>query len=255
MRMTQGRRDLDEAAAGAECPVAGLEDYPEWREMSGRLSANGKLLLAELGARAGEAGGTISERLGRLTDLLAVDDAVLEFETLRREVAKRAATDGAISLYVEGHDDVVKRATSLAKGMRLPSWALAAVKEVLDEAEACEERKEEIVALHNMAIELWEERRRLEDRARAVDPSDCVKPIELAGYAEWLAGCGRVGELWRGMLDDLDTWEPYFDRLKDEALDIGEFVRWSYDLSRDDLARARTLFDRKGVACASPATK
>ena len=58
------RRDLDGAATTAECPVAGLENYPEWREMSGRLSANGKVLLAELGERAGEAGSTISRRLG-----------------------------------------------------------------------------------------------------------------------------------------------------------------------------------------------
>ena len=87
-----GRRGLDAAAATAKCPVAGLEDYPEWREMSGRLSANGKLLLAELGERAGEAGGTISRRLGLLADLLAVDDAVLDFDTLRREVAARAAS-------------------------------------------------------------------------------------------------------------------------------------------------------------------
>ena len=56
------RRGLDGAAAAAECPVAGLEDYPDWREMSGRLSANGKALLAELGERAGEAGDTISRR-------------------------------------------------------------------------------------------------------------------------------------------------------------------------------------------------
>ena len=110
-----GRRGLDAAAATAKCPVAGLEDYPEWREMSGRLSANGKLLLAELGERAGEAGGTISERLGLLADLLAVDDAVLDFDTLRREVAARAEADGTISFYAEGHDDLVKRARELAE--------------------------------------------------------------------------------------------------------------------------------------------
>ena len=247
------RRELD--GAGAEGRVAGLDGHRRWREMSGRLSANGKTLLAELGERAGGAGSSICERLRRLADVLVVHDAVLEFETLRREVAKRAAADGAISLYVEGHDDLVKRATSLAKGMQLPSWALAAVKEVLDEAEACEERKEEIVALHDMAIELREERIGLEDRARAADPSGCVKPIELAGYAEWLACCGEAGKLWRGMREDLDTWQPYFDRLKDEVLDIAAFVRWSRDLSRDDLAGARPLFNGEGVDCASPARK
>ena len=123
------RRGLDGAAAAAECPVAGLEDYPDWREMSGRLSANGKALLAELGERAGEAGDTISRRLGRLADLLAVDDAVLDFNTRRREVVAWAAAEGTIPFYAEGHDDLVERARELAKLSGLPAWALAAAKE------------------------------------------------------------------------------------------------------------------------------
>ena len=188
------RRGLDAAATTAECPVAGLEDYPEWREMSGRLSANGKVLLAELGERAGEAGGTISRRLGLLSDLLAVDDAVLDFDTLRREVAARAAADGTISFYAEGHDDLVERATRTRRASPLPAWALAAAKEVLDQAEACEERRAAIVALHASAAGLLDERSELEDRARTAAGSAFTPPTELEGYADWLVRCGEVRE-------------------------------------------------------------
>ena len=205
------RRELDAAAAAAECPVAGLEDYPEWREMSGRLSANGKVLLAELGARAGEAGGRISRRLGLLADLLAVDDAVLDFDTRRREVA-RAAPKGTIPFYAKGHGDLVERATNLAKTAHLPAWALAAAKEVLAQAEACEERKAEIVALHVMAAGLLDDRRKLENRARTARRSAFTPPTELAGYANWLARCGEVGERWRAMREDPDTWQPHARR-------------------------------------------
>ena len=187
-----GRRGLDAAAATAECPVAGLEDYPEWREMSGRLSANGKVLLAELGERAGEAGGTISERLGLLADLLAVDDAVLDFDTLRREVAARAAADGTISFYAEGHDDLVKRARELAELSPLPAWALAVANEVLDQAEACKERKAEIVALHASAAGLLDER----SEAGGPRPHGCrvrVHPAHGTGGLCRLVGALRGG--------------------------------------------------------------
>ena len=212
------RRGLDGAAAAAECPVAGLEDYPDWREMSGRLSANGKALLAELGERAGEAGDTISRRLGRLADLLAVDDAVLDFNTRRREVVARAAAEGTIPFYAEGHDDLVERARELAKLSGLPAWALAAAKEVVAHAEACEERKAGIVALHVMAAGLLDDRRKLENRARTARRSAFTPPTELAGYANWLARCGEVGERWRAMREDPDTWQPHARRWVCEML-------------------------------------
>ena len=187
------RRGLDGAATTADCPVAGLEDYPEWREMSGRLSANGKLLLAALGARAGEAGGAISRRLGRLADLLAVDDAVLDFDTLRREVAARAAADGTISFYAEGHDDLVKRARELAELSPLPAWALAVAMRVLDQAEACKERRAEIVALHASAAGLLDERSELEDRARRAGGVR-VHPAHGTGGLCRLVGALRGGK-------------------------------------------------------------
>ena len=243
-----GRRGLGAAAATAKCPVAGLEDYPEWREMSGRLSANGKLLLAELGERAGEAGGTISERLGLLADLLAVDDAVLDFDTLRREVAARAEADGTISFYAEGHDDLVKRARELAELSPLPAWALAVAMRVLDQAEACKERRAEIVALHASAAGLLDERSELENRARTAAGSAFTPPTELEGYAGWLARCGEASKGWRAMRKDADTWQPHLDRLKDEAGKIAAAVKRFDQLGDHDLAWTRVFQERQTMA-------
>ena len=243
-----GRRGLDAAAATAKCPVARLEDYPEWQEMSGRLSANGKLLLAELGARTGEAGSTISERLGLLADLLTVDDAVLDFETLRREVAARAAADGTISFYAEGHDDLVKRARELAELSPLPAWALAVAMRVLDQAEACKERRAEIVALHASAAGLLDERSELEDRARTAAGSAFTPPTELEGYAGWLARCGEVSKDWRSMCDGSNTWQPHLDRLKDEAGKIAAAAKRLDQLGKHDLAWARVFQERQTMA-------
>ena len=138
---------------------------PDWKttrsggRCRGVCRRTASVLLAALGERAGEAGnGTISRRLGELAGLLAVDDAVLEFETRRRAVAAQAAADGTIPFYAEGHDDLVERAANLARRSPLPSWALAAAKEVLDQAEACTERRAAIVALHDDAAGLLAER-------------------------------------------------------------------------------------------------
>ena len=52
-----GRRtELEREAAATDRPLAELEDYPAWRERTGRLTANGRALLEDAGARAGEAG-------------------------------------------------------------------------------------------------------------------------------------------------------------------------------------------------------
>ncbi len=242
------RRGLDEAAGSAACPVAELEDYLDWRETSERLAANGKVLLVELGERAGEAGGTISRRLGEFADLLAVDDAVLEFDTLRREVAARAAAEGTIPFYAEGHDALVERATTLARLSPLPAWALAAAREVLDHAEAWEERKAAIVALHGMAVRLLDERTTLEDRARTAGPPMFTPPTELAGYADWLARCGEAGERWRAMREEPDLWQSHLDRMKDEAGEIAAAVKRLDELGDHDLAWAGVFQKRLAMA-------
>ena len=247
-----GRRGLDAAAEKAERPVAGLEDYPAWREMSGRLSANGELLLAALGERAGEAGGTISRRLGLLFDLLAVDDAVLEFDALRRAVAALAVAEKTIPFYAEGHGDLVERAAALARLSPLPAWALAAAREVLDQAEACEQRKAEIVALHGSAAGLLDDRTKLEKRAREDRRPEFTPPTELEGYAGWLARCGEVGERWcairRAIREDPRTWRPHLDRLKNEAGKIAAAVERFAELGGHDLAWARVFELRRTMA-------
>ena len=206
---------------------------------------NGEALVAALGERAGEAGGTISRRLGLLAELLAVDDAVLEFDTRRREVAAQAAADGTIPFYAEGHDDLVKRAANLAKMPHLPAWALPAAREVLAHAEACEERKASIVALHGSAAGLLVERSKLEDRARTAGGSEFTPPTELTGYADWLARCGEVGErwraIWRAMREDSDAWQPHLDRLTDEAGKIAAAVERFDQLGDHDLAWAHVF--------------
>ncbi len=248
------RRGLDEAAESATCPVAGLEDYPDWREMSGRLAANGEALLTELGERAGEAGGTISRRLGELASLLAVDDTVLEFDTLRREVVARAAEGGTIPFYAEGHDDLVERATTLARRSPLPAWALATAEQVIAHAEACEERKAAIVALHDMAAGLLDERTTLEDRASTEYRSTFTPPTELAGYADWLARCGELGEGWRAMREEPDTWrphdtwQPHLDRMKNEAGEIAAAVERFDELGDHNLAWAWVFEKRLAMA-------
>ena len=141
------RRGLERAAEEDVCAIAGLEGYGDWRALSARLIANGEALLAELGARAGDAGGEIRDGLGRLPALHALDDAHRAFETLRDEVAARAATEDTIPFYAEGHDALLESARALAAMADLPAHALEAAEEVIAEAKACERRRAEIDAL------------------------------------------------------------------------------------------------------------
>ena len=67
----------------------------------------------------------------------------------------------------------------------------AAAEEAIADAETCEARHAEIVALHGVAAGLLDERRKLEDRAREDRRSGFAPPTELQGYADWLARCGR----------------------------------------------------------------
>ena len=116
----EARRGLEAAARAGGRAGGGLEDYPDWRARSARLTANGEALLADLGARAGDAGAAIREALARLPALHALDDAHRAFETLRDEVNAQAAAAGTIPYYAEGHNALLESARG-AGGNGAPS--------------------------------------------------------------------------------------------------------------------------------------
>ena len=87
------------------------------RRVSLRVIANGEALLADLGAQAGDAGGEIRDGLGRLPALHALDDAHRAFESLRDEVAARAAAEDTIPYYAEGHDALLESARVCARSV------------------------------------------------------------------------------------------------------------------------------------------
>ena len=215
------KRDaLEETAEARGSPVAGLEDYLDWRNMAGRLSTNGKALLQDIGDRAGDAGRRISERLKQIPGLLALDDAIQEFETLRREVNGRAEAARTIPFYAEGHDDLVGQARALVPMPGLPAHTSATVSATIADADACEKLRAEIVALRDDAAGLVKEREDLEERARAVPPKELAPPTVLDDYGAWSDRCKEAAERRQAMLDDSGTWQPHLDRFKDEATEI-----------------------------------
>ena len=206
------RRGLEEAAGAAGRAIAGLEGYGDWRALSARLIANGEALLAELGARAGDAGGEIRDGLGRLPALHALDDAHRAFETLRDEVTARAAEEDTIPYYAEGHDALLESARALAAMADLPAHALEAAGEVIAEATACERRRAEIVALRAEATTLLKERGEMEAALSEVPEDQLVPYTEGTDYAAWSARCEGAAERWQAMRDEPDTWGPHLDR-------------------------------------------
>ena len=209
---TETRRGLEEAAGSARRTIAGLEGYGDWRALSERLIASGEALLADLGARAGDAGGEIRDGLGRLPALHAFDDAHRAFERLRDEVTAWAEEEDTIPFYAEGHDALLKSARALAGMADLPAHALEAAEEVIAEAEACERRRAKIDALRAEATRLLKERGEMEVALSEVPEDQLVPYTEGADYAAWSARCEAAAERWQAMRDDVDTWDPHLDR-------------------------------------------
>ena len=203
---------LEEAAEAAGRAIAGLEGYGDWRALSARLIANGEPLLAELRARAGDAGGEIRDGLGRLPALHALDDAYRAFDRLRDEVTARAAEEDTIPYYAEGHDALLESARALAAMADLPAHALEAAGEVIAEATACERRRAEIVALRAEATTLLKERGEMEAALSEVPEDQLVPYTEGTDYAAWSARCEGAAERWQAMRDEPDTWGPHLDR-------------------------------------------
>ena len=227
------RRELEEAAEAEGCTVAGLENYPDWRDMAGRLLSNGEALIDGLGEHTGDAGRRILERLERLSVILALDDAVYRFETLRREVYEWAEAAGTIPFYADGHDGLLEQARALVLSAALPAHVRAAVEEVIADAGTCAERHVEIGAFREEMAALLVERRELEERA-ADEP-----PTELDDHAGWSKRCEEGAGRWRDMRDDPGTWQPHLDRLGDEAKGISSVIDRLEELQGHDRAWAR----------------
>ena len=174
------RRALDAAAEAAGRAVAGLAEYEAWRGMADRLRANGPAVLAHPAVREADTAGTVARRLDRLSSLLALDDAVLAFETLRGEVASRAEAAGTVPFHAEGHDELLRQARALAEMPRLPAWLRSAVDETIADAETCRGLCAEIGALRDDTAQLLEERRALEAET-GLDPPRPSMPMPAGG--------------------------------------------------------------------------
>ena len=243
-----GRRaELEREAAAKDCPLAGLEDYPAWRGMSGRLTANGRALLEDAGARAGEAGRRIAERLKDLDALLVLDDAVLKFEDVRAEVNRRAEEAGTIPFYADGYGELVEVAHALSGYRLLPTDIRAAVEEVIAEATACERRIADIAAFRDETAGLVGKHDGLE--ARAGDKP----PTVLEEWPSWAERSEAAAGRWQSMLDKAGAWRPHLDRLAEEhaaiAAAIGQLAECrDRDEAWKELAAARLNIWRQARA-------
>ena len=235
------RRELERAAGAGACPVAELDGYGAWRDRAGRLSSNGRALLEEWGERAGDAGRALVERLGRLSESLALDDSVLAFESLRRALDERARAVGTIAFHVEGHDGLLERARALEALAELPAHTRAAVEAVIADAEVGERRWRALAALRAEAAALLDERRGLGERAGGEPPA------VLDEYRAWSARCENAAGRWRRLLEDPGAWRPHLDRLGDEAAELEAAFDRLADLRGHDRAWAALFAGRRSL--------
>ena len=214
-----GRRtELEREAAAKNCALAVLEDYPAWHERTRRLTANGRALLENAGERAGEAGQRIAGRLEDLDALLVLDDAVLNFETFRADVNRRAAEAETIPFYADGHDELLEAAHALSEYRLLPTGIRTAVEEVIAGAEAGERRREEIAAFRKETAGLVEEHDELEVLAGDRPPT------VLEGWRSWAERSEAADGRWQAMLDETGVWRAHLDRLPEDRAAIAAAV-------------------------------
>ena len=212
------RAALERKAGEQDRPVAALDDWPAWRDMSARLAANGKALLEDLGERAGEAGEWIADWLERLDPLLQLDEAVLRFEALHGEVHERAAAAGIAPLHAEGHDGLLELAHALAPQGVVPERLRVLVEEVIAGAEAGEARRADIIALRDETTALVAEHRQLEALAGKEPP-----PV-LEAWPAWSKRVDASAGRWREMEDNPGIWQLHLNRLADETAAIAVAV-------------------------------
>ena len=214
--LAERRRALNAEAAGRA--AAGLAEYGDWRGMADRLRANGPAVLAHPAVRDTGMAGAIAGRLGRMSALLDLDDAALAFETLRGEVAARAAAAETVPFHAGSHGELLQQARELAERPRLPEWLRRAVDQTIADAETCERLCADIRTLHGDTDRLLEERVALE-AAAGLDP-----PTTLDAHAGWRDRCEEAGSSWQAMRDDPGTWKPHLGALEDEAAAIGTAI-------------------------------
>jgi len=233
------RKALEREAEARDLPVAGLEDWPAWREMAGRLAANGSALLEEVGARAGGAGERIARYPERFEALLRLDGAVLRFDALYRDALERAESAAMIPFHAGSHGELLELARALAPERVVPQRVRAAVEEIVAAAEAGEARRAEIVAFRDGTAALIAEHDTLEERA------DREPPTVLEDWRGWARRAERAAGRWREMRGDPDLWQPHFDRLPDETAKIAASVDRLEEFRDRDRAWAALAGERR----------
>ena len=228
--LAERRRALD--AASEDRPVAGLEEYREWRVMADRLLANGPAVLAHPAIRSAGPAGRIARRLELLSSVLDLDDKVLAFPTLRGVVIARAEAARTVPFHAEGHGELLRQARALAQEPRLPAWLRPAVEETIAHAETCEGLCAAIRTLNRDTVRLLEERLSLEAET-GLDP-----PSTLDAHAVWLEDCAAAERSWRAIQGDPATWQPHLVARKDEAAAIGTAIERFEALRGHDAAWA-----------------
>ena len=232
------RRGLDGAAEAERRAVAGLDDYPDWREMAARLAGNAAAVIAA----ADGAAGAIERRLEDLRGLLARDDASLAFETRRIDIEARAGAANTIPFHCEGYDDLVRQARDLIPLTAPDTYMRGAAEAVIADHDACEKRHEEIGALRDAAAACLVARGGLEALAEG------QLPTGLEGYAAWSADCAAAEERWNAIRDDPDTWQPHLDRRKEDAERIEADLGRLAGLRGCDAAWSELIEERPAIA-------
>ena len=236
------RRALDAAAEAERRAVAGLDDYPDWREMAARLAGNGADVVAVAEGRPPGAAEAVSQRLEDLRALLAIDDASLAFEALRIEIEGRAVAAETIPFYCEGYGELVEQARALIPLTAPDTCMRGAAEAAIEDHDACVKRHEEIGALRDAAAACVEARAGLEARAVGEPPTG------LEGYAAWSADCEAAEERWNAIRDDPDTWQPHLDRRGGDAEEIEADLGRLAGLRGLDAAWSDLLEERPAIA-------
>ncbi|MDE0047325.1 MAG: AAA family ATPase [bacterium] len=234
-RLLHVRRALVERAAGEDGPVAETAGHADWTTAVTALEAAWQKMNDDrdvrpfLAARSDHSR-VITTCLGTFRAARECDDASSRFEALRRTVDERAANRNAIAFHVDGHDDLVRQARSLATMKNVIPHTRASARKVIASDAQARDRQGRVLALAAEADRLLDSHRRLAAR----DPE---RPAaELAGYRAWRDSWLKARRQWRATLRRPDLWQPHLDR---NAGDVNERLERCERLAASDAAWAR----------------